>query len=462
MSGAEPYRVAVVGAGPGGFYAAEALLRAGPDIRVDLFERLPVPYGLVRFGVAPDHPKLKQVTAVFDRIAAMPGFRFCGGASIGGAVPLEALRAAYHAVILATGAPLGRAVGVPGEGLSGSHSASDFVGWYNGHPDHRHHRFDLSGERAVVVGHGNVALDVARILLKTPDELRHTDIAAHALEALAESRIREVQVVGRGGPAATRFSAKELGEFGTLAECDPALVPGDVRASAFDVPGDADPERRMAIGLLAEFAQRRQAKPRSCVFRFHLEPRAIEGASHVERVVFHRVGSIAEDAQAVVIDCGLVLSSVGRRAQPVTGVPYDAARGIHANRDGRILGADGVLGGLYACGWCKRGPQGTIGTNRACASATVEQVVADLPGLGPIDPDAADDLLARIGRDNGVSIDFAAWKRIERLEVEAGRLAAKPREKLVSIAAMIEAASPARDAACSAGADPLVARPDLP
>ncbi|CAO3440983.1 FAD-dependent oxidoreductase [Azospirillum endophyticum] len=444
MTGTFSHRVAVVGAGPSGFYAAEALLRSGAGVQVDLFERLPVPYGLVRFGVAPDHPKLKQVTAVFDRIAAMPGFRFIGGARVGDTLPVEALRAAYHAVILATGAPLGRMVGVPGEALPGSHSASDFVGWYNGHPDHRGHRFDLSCERAVVVGHGNVALDVARILMKAPDELRHTDIAAHALDALCESRIREVHVVGRGGPAATRFSAKELQEFAGLAECDPGLLAGDTGPEAFVLPAGADPERQMAVELLRDFANRTPVKKRRCVFRFHLEPQRIEGTLRTERALFQRKGGAGgergpEETAPVAIDCGLILSSVGRRSSPMDGVPYDGDRGVHANLDGRIVSAGAVVPGLYACGWCKRGPQGTIGTNRACAAATVEHVLADLAENRPVALADADSLVARIARDSGGALDFAAWKRIDAIEIEAGRRVGKPREKLVSIETMISA-----------------------
>lgn len=444
MTGGLPHRVAVVGAGPSGFYAAEALLRSGTGVQVDLFERLPVPFGLVRFGVAPDHPKLKQVTAVFERIATMPGFRFVGGAGIGDTVSVDALRAAYHAVILATGAPLGRPVGIPGEALPGSHSAADFVGWYNGHPDHRNHRFDLSGERAVVVGHGNVALDVARILMKTPDELRHTDIAAHALDALCGSRIREVQIVGRGGPAATRFSAKELQEFAALADCDPGLVTGDVGPDAFVLPVGADPERQMAVDLLNEFSSRNPAKKRLCLFRFHLEPWRIEGADRAERVLFRRSGGVPpkrapEENMPAAIDCDLVLSSVGRRSLPLDGVPYDGERGVHANRDGRIVSAGAVLSGLYACGWCKRGPQGTIGTNRACAAATVEHVLADLGQNHAPMPADADALVARVARDGGGPLDFAAWKRIDAIEIEAGRRLGKPREKLVSVEAMIAA-----------------------
>ena len=236
------FRIAVVGSGPGGFYVTEALLRAGVPLAVDMFEQLPVPYGLVRFGVAPDHPKLKLVTAAFDRIATISGFRFIGGVAVGRDVTIEELRESYDAVVIATGADVNRSLGVPSEDLPGSHHAGDFVGWYNGHPDFRDCRFDLGCEAATVVGHGNVALDVARILAKTADELRRTDIAAHALEVLAESRIREIHVVGRGNPSQAKFTAKELRDFLALDECDALVLGGDV------VPDDFTPDHRQELG----------------------------------------------------------------------------------------------------------------------------------------------------------------------------------------------------------------------
>ncbi|OLP54404.1 pyridine nucleotide-disulfide oxidoreductase [Rhizobium rhizosphaerae] len=442
-----PYRIAIVGAGPSGFYAAEALLRTGQDLAVDLFERLPVPYGLVRFGVAPDHPKLKQVTAVFDRIAAMPGFRFVGGVEVGVDVGIETLRNAYHAVILATGASLGRKIGLPGEGLAGIHQASDFVGWYNGHPDCRDLTFDFRGERAVVIGHGNVALDVARLLVKTPDELRHTDIARHALEALAESRIREVHLVGRSGPAGTRFSAKELQEFGTLENCDPGVEPGDLGRDPFDPPHDADPERRMAIGLLEGFSHRMWEKGKRCLFRFHLHPASFEGYDHVGRVMFRRMAPGEDMERELAIDTGLVFLSLGRRSAPLADVPYDGARGVHANVGGRVGGEEHGVPGLYACGWSKRGPQGTIGTNRACALDTVDKLLADLGSLPSPGADAADDLVSALWKRQGLRLDFDAWRAIDAAEVTRGRALGKPREKFVSVEAMIDAAR-GRDIAC--------------
>ena len=431
------YRVAIIGGGPGGFYAAEALLRAGHSIDVDMFERLPVPYGLVRFGVAPDHPKLKQVTRVFDRIADMPGFRFFGGVEIGELLSIDALRSCYHAVILATGASISRRMDISGERLPGSYQAGEFVAWYNGHPDFRHCKFDLGTERAVIIGHGNVALDVARILAKTPDELRHTDIAVHALDALAASRVREIYLVGRRGPDQTRFAAKELQEFEELADCDP-LVELDGFPELSPTP-DADTEAEAALTLLRAFSTRRVAKQRRCVFLFGLTPLGIEGNGCVRRMVFsqRQEDAPAISSKSIAIDCGLVFSSIGRRAAPIGGVPYDEARGVHANIGGRLTADGCALPGLYVCGWGKRGPQGTIGTNRACSVETVANVLADLPQLDA-PPRHPDSLFG--GRSIPRYVDYPAWGRIDAEEVARGEPKGKPREKFIAIDEMFAAA----------------------
>ncbi len=435
-------RVAVVGAGPSGFYAAEALLSSGQVAQVDLFERLPVPYGLVRYGVAPDHPKLKQVTAVFDRIAHMPGLRYIGGVEVGVDVTLNALQASYHAVILATGAPTGRLMGIPGEALPGSHLASDFVAWYNEHPDHRDCQFDLSGDSALVVGHGNVALDVARVLLKTADELRQTDISAHALEALSQSRIKAVHIVGRRGPAQTRFSFKELHEFGTLSDAVPLLDQTDLGPGSFEPPAGAHAEAQAAVATLAQFARHADSGRRQARFRFHLAPMAIEGAGHVQRMRFKRTdGWSGDEAEALVdIPCGLILSSIGRQSVPMAGVPYDGQRGTHLNQSGRIAQAGEPVAGLYVCGWGKRGPQGTIGTNRACSQETVAAVLADLPCLTSRSLNAASSPLASLLQTPGRCFSFSDWQRINQVEVARGVAVGKPREKLVSIEHMRAAA----------------------
>lgn len=430
---ASEVRVAIVGSGPSGFYTAEALLRSGASVTVDMFERLPVPYGLVRFGVAPDHPKLKQVTAAFDRIAAMPGFRFFGGVTVGDDVTVDELREAYNAVVLATGAELSRPLGIPGEALPGSHSAGDFVAWYNGHPDFADLSFNLDHQAAIIIGHGNVALDVARILAKTADELRQTDIARHALEVLAASRIRQISIVGRGAPVQAKFSAKELRDFLELRSCDTLVDDRDVTPKDFEPQHPADPELVEKLSLLRGFSQQTATRPRHCVFRFGFSPFAIHGRDRVETLsVTHRSGAVEDIAG------GLVFGSVGRRTAPVTGVPYDTHRGVHANANGRVTNGHCVIEGLYACGWSKRGPNGTIGTNRGCGIATAEAVLADLAHRRAR-PDTPDALLVRVvGRVTRV-VSYPDWMVIDTAEKSRGALLGKPREKFVTIPDMLAA-----------------------
>jgi ferredoxin--NADP+ reductase len=428
--------IAVIGSGPSGFYASEALLRARAPLIVDMFEQLPVPYGLVRFGVAPDHPKLKLVTAAFDRIATAPGFRFVGGVEVGRDVSIDELRDSYDAVVLATGADISRSLGIPGEGLPGSHHAGDFVAWYNGHPDYRDHYFDLDHEVATVVGHGNVALDVARILAKTADELRRTDIASHALEVLAESHIREIHVVGRGRPAQAKFSAKELRDFLDLETCETTIDSRDVAPDDFTPDDPQDPELAEKLALLRRFSQQALTKPRRCIFRFGLSPVAVRGQSRVKAIGFAQQASNAIEE----IGCGLVFRSVGRRTAPLAGVPYDELRGVHANIEGRVTKGSTVVAGLYVCGWSKRGPSGTIGTNRGCGMATAEVVLADLParrGQRSRDPDA---LLALLNTRGARMVSYRDWAAIDAAEKRRGAPLGKPREKFVSVPDMLAAA----------------------
>lgn len=430
---ANGFRIAVIGSGPSGFYTTEALLRSSAAVSVDMFERLPVPYGLVRFGVAPDHPKLKQVTTAFDRIAAMPGFRFFGGITVGDDVTIDELREAYDAVVLATGAELSRPLGIPGEALPGCHSAGDFVAWYNGHPQFADLRFDLDHETAIVVGHGNVALDVARILAKTADELRRTDIARHALEVLAESRIREIQVIGRGRPVQAKFSAKELRDFLELGACDTSVDMGNLANDEFELQRQGDPELTEKLALLHAFAQAATTKRRRCVFRFGLSPSAIRGQGRLEMISFKDGSGAIED-----IACGLAFSSVGRKTAPMAGVPYDVHRGVHANVDGRVAADGSMIEGLYACGWSKRGPSGTIGTNRGCGIATAEAVLADITHRRPRS-DRPDALLARLAGRVARIVSYSDWATIDAAEKHRGAILGKPREKFVTIPDMLAA-----------------------
>jgi ferredoxin/flavodoxin---NADP+ reductase len=432
---ASGFRVAVIGSGPSGFYATEALLRSETPLTVDMFEQLPVPYGLVRFGVAPDHPKLKLVTAAFDRIATSPGFRFIGGVMVGRDVTIDELRDSYDAVVLATGADVSRSLGVPGEDLAGCHHAGDFVAWYNGHPDYRNCHFDLDCEAATVIGHGNVALDVARILAKTADELRRTDIAKHALEVLAESRIREIQVVGRGKPSQAKFTAKELRDFLDLEACDTTVAPQDAGPDDFTPANPQDPEMAEKLSLLGAFSQQVPTKRRRCVLRFGLSPMAIRGQGRVKAIAFARQASRAIEN----IDCGLVLRSVGRRTAPLAGVPYNEHQGVHANIEGRVTDGSSVIAGLYVCGWSKRGPSGTIGTNRGCGMATAEAVLADLSARAAQRSGNPDALLARLRPRVARIVSYRDWAAIDGAEKHRGALLGKPREKFVSVADMLAA-----------------------
>ncbi len=445
-----PLRVAIVGAGPSGFYAAEALLKSGQRVRIDMIERLPAPFGLVRHGVAPDHPKLKEAIAVYDRIARSPEFRFFGNVSVGRDVSVEALREAYHAVIFACGAESDRRLGVPGEDLTGSYTATEFVGWYNGHPDFRDRTFDLSQEVAVIIGQGNVAADVCRILAKTVDELKHTDIAAHALEALAESRVREIHVVGRRGPAQAKFTAKELRELGELDDAEVVVDPAELALNPESLAEFEDRKGAAAkknVEILREFAARpRTGRSRSIHFRFLLSPVEILGREHAEGVAFERnrlVGGPFEQAargtgERVEMAAGLVFRSIGYKGTAIEGVPFDARQGVFPCKDGRIVGPEGgEVPGLYACGWIKRGPTGIIGTNKPCSVATVASLLADLPALPQGPKPGAEGIPALSGRDGRRVVSYEDWLAIDQAEVSRGSPHGKPREKFTRVDEML-------------------------
>lgn len=448
--------VAIVGSGPAGFYAAEALLSSDLPVRVDMFDLLPVPFGLVRHGVAPDHQKLKAVTAVFERIADHPRFSFVGNLTVGRDIRVSELQAAYHGVILATGAIADRSLGVEGEHLPGSISATELVGWYNGHPDFRDKNFDFSRPAAVVVGNGNVALDVCRILSKSADELKRSDICEHALEALATSGIRDIFVIGRRGPAQAKFTTKELRELGELEEAQPVADPAELQldaASADEVRGNAVAAKN--IEILRDFsrAPARSSKRRRIHFRFLLAPVSIEGQATVERVRFERLrlSGPAGAQQGIPIGeyidmpASLLVRSVGYRGLPLPGVPFDERTSTFAQQRGRVIDASGEpVPGLYAAGWIKRGPSGIIGTNRACAIETVESVLADLKASSAERPDPrCGRFRESLRRQPFKLVDLQGWRRIDARERATGALKAKPREKLTSISTMLEASEQA-------------------
>jgi ferredoxin/flavodoxin---NADP+ reductase len=448
---------AIVGSGPSGFYAAEALLNALPDIVIDMYERLPTPYGLVRGGVAPDHPKLKQVTLVFDKIMRSERLNFLGNVSVGTDLSLDALQRSYDVVILAYGASADRKMGILGEGLANSHAATEFVGWYNGHPDFRDCTFDLTSEVAVVVGHGNVAADVARMLLQPPDNLRRTDIAAHALEALAESKIREIHLIGRRGPAQAKFTTRELRGLGLIPQCQTLIHGNTVTLGPACEQELADRSNINALQNVEFFRGLCNAgEPqvaRKLIFHFYLSPERLEGhAGRVKQFVFRSNtlrGNPFEQTttpteELFTIDCGLVLRSIGYRGQPLERVPFDFRRGVIPNRKGRVECDGTAVDGLYVTGWLKRGPTGIIGTNRADSIETVQQILEDLPRRIPRSQGGRQQLVESISHRSAPVVGLPEWLKIDAAECAMGRQANKPREKFTRISDMLDVVSQGR------------------
>ena len=446
-----PLRVAIVGSGPSGFYALEALLKSGKTVTVDIIERLPAPFGLVRNGVAPDHPKLKQAILVYQKIAQSPDFRLFANVTVGRDVTVDELRDLYHAVVFTCGAESDRKLGIPGEDLKGSHTATEFVGWYNGHPDYRDRAFDLSCETAVIIGQGNVAADVARILSKTVDELKHTDIAEHALDALSKSKIKEVHVIGRRGPAQAKFTPKELREFGELADCAPVVRPEDLKLNAESEVELADKTNAASATNLQIFTAFAGADPggkhRRCIFHFLEGPLRLEGEGRLERVVlaknrlegepFHQ--SAKDTGESYALGCGILFRSIGYRGVPMAGVPFDERRGVFANTDGRITENGKAVPGLYVAGWIKRGPTGIIGTNRACAVGTVGSLMADLPALAGGAKKGGEGLAELLKGRSVRVVTYADWCKIDAAEIGRGEPKGKPREKFTRVAEMLAA-----------------------
>ncbi len=448
-----PLRVAVVGAGPAGFYVAEHLLRrAEVVVDLDMFDRLATPFGLVRLGVAPDHQKIKAVTAAFDKVAAHPRFRFFGGVELGKDVTVADLRAYYHQIVYTTGAQTDRRMGVPGEDLLGSHPATEFVAWYNGHPDYRDCQFDLSQERVAVVGVGNVAVDVARILCRTPSELAATDIAEHALEALRGSRVREVYLLGRRGAAQAAFTNPELKELGELEGADVAVAAHEVELDALSreaLEKTGDRAGAKKVEILQSYARRApESKPRRLVLRFLVSPVAVldNGAGAVggirlvrNRLVASATGTIQAQPteQVEELPAGLVFRSVGYRGVPLPGVPFDDKWGVVLNEKGRVLDPNTKqpLLGEYTAGWIKRGPTGVIGTNKPDAAETATAMLEDAAAgqmLAPAEPDAAA-AERLVTQRQPHYVDYADWLRLNDLEIARGRSRGSPRLKFTRV-----------------------------
>ena len=445
-----PLLVAIVGSGPSGFYATEALIKSGLAVKINMLERLPAPYGLVRNGVAPDHQKLKQAILLYDKIAEAEQFSFLGNVTVGRDVTVEELRHTHHAVIFTCGAESDRKLGIPGEDLSGSYTATEFVGWYNGHPDYRNREFDLSHEVAVIIGQGNVAADVARILAKTVDELKHTDIAQHALDAIAESKIRDIHVIGRRGPAQAKFTPKELREFGELVDCDPVVNPDDLvlnEASKAELADKSNVGNLKVYDLFKEFSVRPPSnKNKRCHFRFLLGPVELAGDGRLQKVILEKNALAGEPmnqsargtGESIELATGILFRSIGYRGVPLPGLPFDEKRGVIPNTDGRITDNGAIIPQLYTAGWIKRGPTGIIGTNRADSVATIESLLADISTLDASSKTGHPGLLSLLDERKIRYVTFIDWKKIDTREVELGKPKGKPREKFTYVREMLE------------------------
>jgi ferredoxin--NADP+ reductase len=443
-------RAAIIGAGPSGFYAADQLLKAG--FEVDLYDLLPTPFGLVRAGVAPDHPKIKSVTRVYAKTAQHEAFRFFGGVALGTDVTREELLARYHAVIYAVGTSTDNRLGIPGEDRPGSHPATEFVAWYNGHPHFADHQFELNGGRAVVIGNGNVALDVARMLVLDPRELAPTDTADHALNAFGMAGVTEVVVLGRRGPAEAAFTNPELRELVELERADVIVDPGQLEG----VPEPEDTTKRRNVEILREYSERAPGgKSHRLELRFLRSPLEILGEGSdgpvtgvragINRLVHSADGRVSAEptGEEEVIECGLVLRSIGYRGVPLAGIPFEERRGLIRNVDGRVVDDAGTCRGEYAVGWIKRGPSGVIGTNKKDAADTVARIVEDSEAgaLGEPSPEDADaGAIAGWLRERVPDlVTWADWEAIDAHESALGQPSGRPRVKLVRLAELIEA-----------------------
>jgi ferredoxin--NADP+ reductase len=431
-------RAAVVGSGPAGFYAAGALLAADIPVEVDMIERLPTPWGLVRLGVAPDHPKIKSVARAFEKIAAQPGFRFFGNVEVGRDVQHDELVELYDAIVYSVGAQADRRMGIPGEDLPGSWAATEFVAWYNGHPDYQHLEFDLSGKRAVVIGNGNVAVDVARMLALTPEEIAPTDTTDAAIEAFNGAGIREIVMVGRRGPAQAAFTTPELIELGELAGADVIVDPSDLDGAE---PTDTNSQRNLDV--LREYAARvPEGKPKRLVLRFLQSPVALHGDGRVQSIELVRNRLEADESGALravptdeheTLVTGLVFRSVGYRGVELPGVPFDEGTGTVPNDRGR------VSPGVYAAGWIKRGPSGVIGTNKKDATETVEVLLEDLRD-GPRKGRSAEDVEQLLAERVPRLVMYEGWTSIDERERSAGEPHGRPRVKLCTWDELLDAA----------------------
>jgi ferredoxin--NADP+ reductase len=454
---ANPVRVAIVGAGPTGFYTAEHLFKQKDYVvEVDLFDRLPTPFGLVRGGVAPDHQKIKSVTKAYDRIAANPRFRYYGYVEFGSDLSVDDLKRHYHQVVFTVGAQIDRSMDIPGEDLKRSHAATEFVAWYNGHPDYRDREFDLSAEAVAVVGVGNVAVDVCRILCRSIDELQRTDIADYALEALRASRVKTVYMLGRRGPAQAAFTNPEIKELGEMEQADIQVPEEDAaidEATRKFMEANPDSSTDRKVEILQQYArEKRSGKPRTLVIRFLVSPVELlagkDGGVGSVKLVRNELGLDAKGGirpratdRFEELPAGLVFRSVGYKGVALPGIPFRDDWGVIPNEKGRVLESGAAVPGLYCAGWIKRGPTGVIGTNKPDALETVEAMIEDLgkgvhlePGSTSIEAAAA-----LVSERQPSFVGYDDWKKLDALEVERAKGSERPRVKFTSVEEMLKA-----------------------
>ena len=444
-----PLRVAIVGSGPAGFYTAEALARQNINIKVDMFDKMPVPYGLVRYGVAPDHLKIKNVTKIFEKTAFKPKFSFLGNVTVGKDITVHELNKYYDAVVFAFGAESDRRLGIKGEDLPCSYTATEFVAWYNGHPDFQDRRFDLSKEVAVIVGNGNVALDVARVLCKTTEELEKTDICQNALDVLSESNIREVHLYGRRGPLQAAFTSKEIREMGDLEDCYPVIDPKSLELNDSSQKELADPANaghKKNYEILKHFTSiNPSGRNRKFVLHFYRSPIEIAGKGIVQKAKFEINALSGEPNKQKVrgtgkfeeIDCGIFFRSVGYTGIPIEGLPFSDQSGVVPNQAGRVMDSEKIFTGWYVAGWIKTGPVGVIGTNNPSAEETVKSLIEDLDHLIPCEVPNTEELIKCLKDRHVKIVSFEDWKTIDVAEVQRGSILGKPREKFSQIAGML-------------------------
>ncbi len=444
-----PLRVLVVGAGPSGFYTAEALLKDLKDVSVDLMDRLPTPYGLVRYGVAPDHQKIKSVTKMYEKTSQDPRLRFLGNVSFGKNLSYAEAKKHYHAVVYTVGASADRNLGIPGENLLGSMSATEFVAWYNGHPDYCDRIQTLNAQHVAVVGMGNVAVDVTRILAKSVAELRTTDIADHALEVLKDSKVTDIYMLGRRGPAQAKFTTKELRELGELENADIIVNPAEVEVDEKSLESIADdPGMKKNIEILQEFAKKPlEGKPRRVHLRFLVSPVELLGENSVTHLKLEH-NRLDDSLNAVgtgnfeTLPMEMVLRSVGYKGVALPDVPFDSKRGVIPNNEGRVLDAPNgsPVKGEYVAGWIKRGPSGVVGTNKVDASDTIKILVAEQANLPAIHAaDANPEAVTKLLENKGINyVSFKNWQTLDAHELKLGAEQGRPRVKVTSIEKMLE------------------------